>query len=203
MKKINFAFAAIVGLMATSCGTSNEEVSEEMEMITPVEYTLNSDASTLSWTGTKKIEEGAHSGTVNITEGSAMVEGDKLTSGEFTIDMTSIKSTDEFLDEGKKEYLASHLASEDFFGAEKYPTVKVKVSEMKDGMLPTTITLQGMEFKKDVPVTTSISEDVMTIHGKFDVDFTGISSPGFQVDPESGEQILPIISYDLHLELTK
>jgi len=49
------------------------------------------------------------------------LKGGKLTGGTFTVDMTSVASTDLKAGEGK-EKLEGHLKTEDFFGTEKFPT---------------------------------------------------------------------------------
>jgi polyisoprenoid-binding protein YceI len=78
-------------------------------------------ASTIKWVG-KKVT-GEHSGTVNFKDGALVFKSKKLTGGSFTVDMTSLTSTDltgEYL--GK---LNGHLKSADFFGTEKFPTAKL------------------------------------------------------------------------------
>jgi len=199
MKNFNVLLFAAAAVFMTSCGGSEkvEEVAAE-----PVTYSLDKETSTLEWTGKKKQGDDKHVGTINFTSGSVVVTGDVLTSGEFVIDMNSIATTDEMPAEVQGK-LNGHLKNEDFFNTEKYPTATVKVGELKDGKLPTTITLMGMEFKNDVPVTVTVKEDKVTINGTFDFDFTGLTSMGFMADPASGQQILSVFSYNLNVELTK
>ena len=75
--------------------------------------------STISWVG-KKVT-GQHEGTVNLKEGSLIFKGKKVVGGNFTVDMTSMTTTDLKAGQGK-EKLDGHLKSEDFFGTEKSPT---------------------------------------------------------------------------------
>ncbi|ULC60795.1 YceI family protein [Flaviramulus sp. BrNp1-15] len=70
------------------------------------------------WKGYKVT--GSHEGTISINSGTLMFEDDKLTGGEFEIDMTSINTTD--LEGEYKDKLDGHLKSDDFFGIETYPT---------------------------------------------------------------------------------
>jgi len=82
---------------------------------------IDAAKSTIHWVG-KKVT-GQHEGTVNLKDGALVFKGNKLKGGTFTVDMTSLTSTDlsgEYL--GK---LNGHLKSEDFFGTEKYPTSKL------------------------------------------------------------------------------
>ena len=75
--------------------------------------------SVVNWVG-KKVS-GQHSGTINIQEGDLVFKGAKLVGGNFTVDMTSINTTD--LAAGKdKEDLDGHLKADDFFGSTKFPT---------------------------------------------------------------------------------
>ena len=67
--------------------------------------TASKEKTTLSWLGEKVI--GQHTGTIDIKSGHLTWLDNKIASGEFVIDMTSIKS-DENLDR-----LVGHLKSED------------------------------------------------------------------------------------------
>ncbi|MCH9661063.1 MAG: YceI family protein [Bacteroidetes bacterium] len=81
--------------------------------------------SSITWVG-KKVT-GQHSGTVNLKTGYLEMDGDRLTGGEFVIDMTSLQVTD--LKAGKgKEKLEGHLSSDDFFGIANHPTATLVVA---------------------------------------------------------------------------
>ncbi|MEW7292568.1 YceI family protein [Aquimarina sp. 2304DJ70-9] len=89
---------------------------------------IKASESTINWTG-KKVT-GQHTGTLNLSEGFLVFEGESITSGEFTVDMTSLKVTD--LEAGKgKEKLEGHLSSDDFFGIENHKTAKLVVTKAK------------------------------------------------------------------------
>jgi polyisoprenoid-binding protein YceI len=77
--------------------------------------------STVNWVG-KKVT-GEHSGNIMLKEGALIFKGKKVVGGNFTVDMTTINTTDL---EGKgKTNLDTHLKSDDFFGIEKYPTASL------------------------------------------------------------------------------
>jgi polyisoprenoid-binding protein YceI len=80
--------------------------------------TVDASASTINWVG-KKVT-GQHSGIVKIKDGSLVFKSAKLVNGSFTVDMTSLTSTD--LSGESQGKLNGHLKSEDFFGTEKFPT---------------------------------------------------------------------------------
>jgi polyisoprenoid-binding protein YceI len=88
-------------------------------------HKVNTAASKIEWTGRKVT--GKHTGTVNIKEGSLEIKDDFLVGGSFTIDMTSIKSTDLTGETAGK--LEGHLKSDDFFGTATYPTAVVKITQ--------------------------------------------------------------------------
>jgi polyisoprenoid-binding protein YceI len=75
--------------------------------------------SSVNWVGKKMT--GEHSGTINLKDGNLVFKGDKLVGGNFTVDMTSINTTDLKAEEGKDK-LDGHLKADDFFGVAKHPT---------------------------------------------------------------------------------
>lgn len=82
-----------------------------------VKLIADSDKSTLNWLGEKVT--GQHTGTIKLQSGSLTMTENKIVSGEFLIDMTTLKET-----EGNTR-LEGHLKSEDFFSVEKFPTAKL------------------------------------------------------------------------------
>lgn len=112
MKKnlLNLAFAVVIGTAATAANPI-EEVTKEVKTA----------ESTVTWKGYKVT--GSHTGTINLQSGSLSFDNDKLTGGEFVVDMTSLISTD--LEGEYKGKLEGHLKSDDFFGVESHPTSKL------------------------------------------------------------------------------
>lgn len=78
------------------------------------------DKTTLSWLGEKVM--GQHTGTVKLQSGWLNWQNNRITAGEFLIDMRSIK------DDDNSARLEGHLKSDDFFGAEKYPVSKLVIT---------------------------------------------------------------------------
>ena len=103
----NLAILVLVTVSTLSFTAVNNEKKE-----------IKTDASKVVWKGYKVT--GSHEGTIAIQSGSLIFEADKLTGGEFVIDMTTISNTD--LDGGAKGKLEGHLKSDDFFGVEAHPT---------------------------------------------------------------------------------
>lgn len=79
---------------------------------------IDTSKSNINWVG-KKVT-GQHEGTIALKEGALVFKKDKLAGGKFTVDMTTINTTDM---EGEwKDKLDGHLKSEDFFGTDKFNT---------------------------------------------------------------------------------
>lgn len=89
---------------------------------------VNVEKSKIEWTG-KKVT-GQHNGTINLKEGALVFKGKALAGGNFTVDMTSINTTD--LEGGMKGKLDGHLKSEDFFGVANHPTAKLVFKTLTD-----------------------------------------------------------------------
>lgn len=84
--------------------------------------------STINWVG-KKVT-GSHEGTINMKEGALIFKGKKLVGGNFTVDMTTINTTD--LEGKSKANLDGHLKSDDFFGIENHPTANLVIKKIAD-----------------------------------------------------------------------
>jgi len=89
---------------------------------------IDVSASKVEWTGRKVT--GKHTGTVNIKEGTLDIKDGVLIDGNFTIDMSTIKSTDLTGDHAAK--LEGHLKSDDFFGVAAHPTATLKIVQVTD-----------------------------------------------------------------------
>lgn len=196
MKTYNFLFIAAVAVSLTSCGGAEETQVEK------VNYDLDVVSSSLKWKGSKSADD-FHIGSVKFTEGAIEMEGDQVISGFFTIDMNTIVAEDATLPDAKKEYLASHLKDTAFFFVAEHPNVTVTVNGYEKGELITVINVLGQDIKQNIPAKLTIEENKVSIKGKFDIDFAALKINGLQPDPETGEKIQSLISYDLDLVLNK
>ncbi|MFY7988928.1 MAG: YceI family protein [Flavobacterium sp.] len=101
--------------------------------------------STINWVG-KKVT-GSHEGTITLKEGALVFKGKKVVNGNFTVDMTTINTTD--LSGKGKTNLDGHLKSDDFFGVEKFPTATLvfkTIGEKSNGVYAVTadLTIKGI-----------------------------------------------------------
>lgn len=120
MKKKNVLKSVLI--LAVAAGTAS--------FTSTMEKKINIEESTIEWKGKKVL--GSHNGTINLQDGHLEMEGDQLTGGQFTVDMTSITVTD--LKGEDKAKLEGHLKSDDFFGVDNYATSKLVInSATKNG----------------------------------------------------------------------
>jgi polyisoprenoid-binding protein YceI len=130
---------------------------------------IDASKSTIKWVG-KKVT-GQHNGTVDFKDGAIVLQGNKLVGGTFTVDMTSLTSTD--LQGEYQGKLNGHLKSEDFFGTEKYPTAILVIKKIgtKSANIYTAVadlTIKGITN----PVTFDMTVNGNTATTTFKVDRT-------------------------------
>ena len=126
--------------------------------------------STISWVG-KKVT-GQHEGTVNLKEGNLIFKSKKVVGGNFTVDMTSMTTTDLKAGQGK-EKLDGHLKSEDFFGTEKFQSATLvfkSIGEKSTGVYSVTadLTIKGVTNSVNFELTVSAN----TANAKLSIDRT-------------------------------
>lgn len=131
------------------------------------ELKLDTKTSEVSWVGSKPT--GKHMGTFALTEGKISVKDGQVTAGSFVIDVKSLKVTDKEMDEAGKKKLAGHLASGDFFDAEKFATAKFEITEVKPFQKPEA--KEGKEEKKEEKKDAefSIADPTHTVKGNLEL----------------------------------
>ncbi|MFC5624075.1 YceI family protein [Algoriphagus winogradskyi] len=131
IKQSGFILAA--ALLTFACGQSGEtvETSEAQEVAAAEGTTLSIDksATAIKWKGYKPT--GQHNGIIPIVDGSLAVQGENITGGEFTFDITKLEVHD--LEAGSEMHgkLTGHLQSADFFDAENHPTAKFEITSVE------------------------------------------------------------------------
>lgn len=110
--------------------------------------TADTSKTTLSWLGEKVT--GQHEGTIKLQSGWLNYKENKIMSGEFNIDMTSIK------EQTGNARLEGHLKSDDFFGVVKFPVARLVITgsesfEKGTALVKGALTIKGItkpiEFK--------------------------------------------------------
>ncbi|QMU65081.1 MAG: YceI family protein [Flavobacteriaceae bacterium] len=133
---------------------AKEEVKvEKTETVNNVDIT----ASLVTWKGSKS--GGSHHGTVSLKQGSLIIKDGAITSGDFVIDMASIKNEDLSPDYGAK--LVKHLSSDDFFDIEKFPTARFIITsvEQKEDTLAVTGNLTIKDVTKSITIPATLTEE--------------------------------------------
>jgi polyisoprenoid-binding protein YceI len=131
--------------------------------------------STINWVG-KKVT-GAHEGTIALKEGALVFKGKKVVNGNFTVDMTTINTTD--LSGKGKANLDGHLKSDDFFGVEKFQTATLvfkTIGEKGKGVYAVTadLTIKGIThpIKFDLTVGDNTASTTLKVdRTKYDIKY--------------------------------
>lgn len=85
-------------------------------------FDVELEKSDLKWNASKVV--GEHYGTIKLKSGQMLVDKDKVTGGNFVIDMTSIDCTD-------NAKVGAHLRNDDFFAVDKHPTATFDIKSVK------------------------------------------------------------------------
>lgn len=91
---------------------------------------INISKSSIHWEGYYLFYFGGHDGNIQFKKGHFIKTGDRITGGEFLIDMNSMTNLD--LDkEDAKESLINHLKDPDFFDVANHPEAKLVFTKVE------------------------------------------------------------------------
>lgn len=179
MKTLKISILSLsIAALISSCGGSDaveagdkKEVAEATE--TSVVYNVDVNTSSVAWHG-EKLAYG-HDGTIKIKSGQLTMEGDKLTSGNFEIDMATIVETGEGIDPEKAKMLADHLMAPDFFDAAVYPTSKLEITTAEKGADGTysisgNLTIKDSTKNIQFPATITTNETGLDANAEFTIN---------------------------------
>ena len=127
MKKL-LILLIISSLASCNLNNSNKEA-KEVSLLTASDgvYNIENETSYVTWTG-REVSTSFHYGTIDLASGQFELSEGLISSGEFVVDMTSIKNQD-LPSEFAQDRLETHLKSDDFFSVEAYPTAKISISQ--------------------------------------------------------------------------
>lgn len=131
-------------------------------------------STTMQWKA-KKVT-GSHDGFVSVSAGQITLDGAKVTSGTFDIDMTSM-TVEDIKDPGSNKKLLGHLQSDDFFSISKYPSAKFVLTSVnqKSGNTYTVdgnLTIKGITKPISFPADITISGNTLKAAATITVDRT-------------------------------
>jgi polyisoprenoid-binding protein YceI len=149
-------FLTISGLFLINVGAQNK-------------LTADTTKTKLLWLGEKVT--GQHTGTINLQSGWLNWQDNKIVSGEFNIDMASLKETE------NNERLLGHLKSDDFFGVEKYPLAKLVIKsstpfDKGTGVVSGTLTIKDVTNPIEFKATMQKKDDGTWFFANITVDRT-------------------------------
>ncbi len=132
---------------------------------------MNADTekTNLLWLGEKVT--GEHHGTIKLKSGWLNWQDNKVVSGEFLIDMASLKDAE------SSEKLEGHLKSDDFFGVTKFPTAKLVITgstpfEKGSGVVKGTLTIKDMTNPIEFKSTMQKKDDGVWFYANIIIDRT-------------------------------
>ena len=137
-------------------------------------YEIDKSKSEVKWSG-KKVT-GEHYGTIQLKDGTVMVEDGKITGGTFVMDMNTIVNED-IENESMNERLVGHLKSDDFFSVEKHPAAKLVLKEVDhkggdDYAFKGHLTIKEMTHPVTFNAKSSVEDGKLTSQGTIEVDRT-------------------------------
>ena len=112
MKKITLLLTSVFLLTGFSVSSTAKSV-------------VDTDKTVFKWKGSKKVGS-HHWGFIKLKSAKASVDGDKISSGEFVMDMTSF-TVEDLSGEWEQKFL-THVKTEDFFLVKKWPTAKLVIT---------------------------------------------------------------------------
>ena len=147
--KYKILFSLILFFIGCDSGKKSDNSNPILNQLTPEAgtYSLLIDDSELSWIGTE-LSTKTHTGTIDFTDGTIVVDSDNTISGNVKINMSTINVTD--LQGRSKEMLERHLRSSDFFEVESYSEAKFSFISKSFDKLSNQISFVGDLTIKDI-----------------------------------------------------
>ena len=172
------ALFAVAVLGAAPVASAQKMNSAKMATNAPG-YKLQPQLSTLGWEG-KAVTHG-HNGSMNFSEGEVLVKGNAVVGGTVIVDMKSMKALD-IKDAESQGKFVGHMSSDDFFGAEKYPTstfkivsvtpIKKAAKDADNATIAGDMTIKGVTQRLSFPAKVGVENGVAAASGKVTIDRT-------------------------------
>ena len=189
MKKLTVLAFAGAALLFTACNDKKETVKDAQEVAakTGEAYKVDLASSNVNWKAFHKGGFAPRWGTISLKSGELTVADNAVTSGDFVIDMPTLKVDPASVTEADKKPadLEKHLKSADFFNVEKNPTSDFKITSVADlagtpakdavagsnKTISGNLTLQGKTLNVSFPAKVNVAKGVVSLESnKFSFD---------------------------------
>ncbi|MBT3301362.1 MAG: YceI family protein [Bacteroidetes bacterium] len=168
-KHLTFVLAIAIAFVVASCNNKTDEATHNHEdgtsheghdhatAVEAISYAISLENSKASWSG-NMIGVYSHEGDLLFSEGELSLADGKVTAGSFTVDMTTMITTDAdaLYKMASREDLIGHLSNDDFFSVATYPTASFVVKSHEGSNIVGDLTIKGVtneETLTDVVIT--------------------------------------------------
>lgn len=127
-------------------------------------YTIDANASQLTWTGYAEVGSWAPSGTIQLVKGQLTRNGTQIRSATMMMDMTTIQH--------ENGQLQTHLRDEAFFDANHFPTATFVLRTLTGTIASGQLTLKGVTKPVSFPVVVSQAGNGLRLKGRAVIDRT-------------------------------
>ncbi len=161
-------------------------------------YNVDLENSSLMWTAEKLT--GSHWGYINLDKGAITVQKNKILSGEFIVDMSTISVMD-IKDSPWGQKLENHLKNSDFFDIEKFSDASFIIKNISTINNQETIkgdlTIKGITEAIEFPAEIKFSKSGVIAKGRISVDRTkyDIKYRSQKYYPDIGDKLIYDIFY--------
>ena len=179
MKKILLPALFAIAVIGAAPATFAATVAPAKTAAADPAYKLQPQLSTLGWEG-KAVTHG-HEGTMNFSSGELLVKGSTIVGGTVIVDMKTLKATD-IKDAEQHGKFVGHMSSDDFFGAEKFPTSTFKIvsvtpikgaaKDADNATIAGDMTIKGVTQRISFPAKVGVKDGVAAATGKVTIDRT-------------------------------
>ena len=178
MKIRNLFLAGAVAFSLAACNSSEKKADntdhahdDENHVHTTASFAVDTENSVVYWKGTM-IGLYAHTGTVNVSEGTLSMEDGMIKEGSFVVDLNTMLTNDEdaLYKAAPREKLIEHLQAPDFFEVENFPTATFVVKSHEGNMLKGDLTIKGVTNEASVE-NVNMSEEEGVLKAKGDLVF--------------------------------
>ena len=179
MKKILLPALFAVALLGVAPVASAQKMNSLKMATNAPAYKLQPQLSTLGWEG-KAVTHG-HNGTMQFSDGELLVQGNAIVGGSVTVNMKPMVAT-AIKDAENQGKFVGHMSSDDFFGAEKFPTSTFKIvsvtpikgaaKDANNATIAGDMTIKGVTQRISFPAKVGVKDGVAAATGKVTIDRT-------------------------------